>query len=523
MDRYFFILTTIDLFVLGFMCLLTRLSESLNKKQKRGFLLAFALIACISVLEVITIVVDGAPLGYRWLNILSNYLGFGLTPAVPLCLVYVLDKKSIIRRGFKAAVCCEGAYLLFLAATLPYGLVFSVSRENLYARGEYFYIYVAMYYAAMLYLMVATVRTAAAFQNRSRMLIYPLTLFLGTETVIQLALPELHVTWLCVTLLSVLYYIYCSEMWNQLDALTGLLNQNSYLNRTAEMRRSGGVLVVFDVDDFKQINDRYGHLIGDALLCEAARTLRDIFFPRDIIGRVGGDEFIIYILGGCSQEAVDGRAAQLAERLRKAGRRYGMQWNLSFTLGLAEKQAGDDYISLFDRADQMLLARKKARRARRADSADAGGERSICTDMALIRRELREKDPPKGAFCQDYETFKQIYRFVERGLKRSGQSAYIILMTLTDAQGQFVPLAAREEYMSRLSDDLQASLRSGDLFAPYSGCQYLLMVLGASSENAAVIAGRIHTRFMSRVAPDAGLLLRYDVYPMGELPLQPKG
>ena len=173
------------------------------------------------MLEVITIVVDGAPPGYRWLNILSNYLGFGLTPAVPLCLVYVLDKKSIIRRVFKAAVCCEGAYLLFLAATLPYGLVFSVSRENLYARGAYFYIYVAMYYAAMLYLMVATVRTAAAFQNRSRMLIYPLTLFLGAETVIQLALPELHVTWLCVTLLSVLYYIYCSEMWNQLDALTG--------------------------------------------------------------------------------------------------------------------------------------------------------------------------------------------------------------------------------------------------------------------------------------------------------------
>ena len=309
------------------------------------------------------------------------------------------------------------------------------------------------------------------------------------------------------------------------DMLTGLYNRRAAEAHVDEalLKNGGGMFLVLDIDHFKQVNDRYGHLIGDALLCEAARTLRDIFFPRDIIGRVGGDEFIIYILGGCSQEAVDGRAAQLAERLRKAGRRYGMRWNLSFTLGLAEKQAGDDYISLFDRADQMLLARKKARRARRADSADAGGERSICTDMALIRRELREKDPPKGAFCQDYETFKQIYRFVERGLKRSGQSAYIILMTLTDAQGQFVPLAAREEYMSRLSDDLQASLRSGDLFAPYSGCQYLLMVLGASSENAAVIAGRIHTRFMSRVAPDAGLLLRYDVYPMGELPLQPKG
>ena len=89
-----------------------------------------------------------------------------------LCLVYVLDKKSVIRRGFKAAVCCEGVYLLFLAATLPYGPVFSVSRENLYARGEHFYIYVVMYYVSMLYLMVATVRTAAVFQNRSRTLIY---------------------------------------------------------------------------------------------------------------------------------------------------------------------------------------------------------------------------------------------------------------------------------------------------------------------------------------------------------------
>lgn len=85
-------------------------------------------------------------------------------------------------------------------------------------------------------------------------------IFLLIETIIQVTLPDLHVTWLCVTLLSVLYFIYCSEMWNQLDALTGLLNQNSYLNRTAEMRRHGGVLVVFDVDDFKQINDRYGHL-----------------------------------------------------------------------------------------------------------------------------------------------------------------------------------------------------------------------------------------------------------------------
>lgn len=250
-DQYFLVLTTIDLFVLTFMCILTKLSETLNGKQKRGFFLAFALIGVISILEVITILVDGAPVHLRCLNILSNYLGFGLSPAVSLCLVYVLDKKQGVRRRFKTAVACEAAYLISLALMLPGGMVFSVSEENLYSRGDFFAFYVTAYFAALVYLAACTAITARVFQNRSRVLIYPLIVFLAAETIIQIALPQLHVTWLCVTLLSVLYFIYCSEMWNQLDALTGLLNQNSYLNCTAEMRRSGEVLVVFDVDDFK--------------------------------------------------------------------------------------------------------------------------------------------------------------------------------------------------------------------------------------------------------------------------------
>ena len=366
MNGYFYILTTIDLFVLSFMCILTKLSESLNKKQKRGFFLAFALIAAISVLEVITLVVDGMPPGWRWLNILSNYLGFGLTPAVPLCLVYVLDKKSIIRRGFKVAVCCEGVYLLFLAATLPYGPVFSVSRENLYARGGYFYIYVIMYYASMLYLMVATVRTAAAFQNRSRTLIYPLTLFLGAETMIQLALPALHVTWLCVTLLSVLYFIYCNEMWNQLDALTGLLNQNSYLNRTVEMDRSGGVLVVFDVDDFKQINDRYGHLQGDLCLAEIAACLKKAYARCGYCYRIGGDEFCV-LLKDRAQEAPC--AEEFLRRLEQ--RREVLPFLPMVSFGSAAF-SGEDVVTVKDRADREMYRHKSQRKA----SAPAEGEQA---------------------------------------------------------------------------------------------------------------------------------------------------
>ena len=368
MNGYFYVLTAIDLFVLSFMCILTKFSESLNKKQKRGFFLAFALIAGISVLEVVTLAVDGAPAGYRWLNILSNYLGFGLSPAVSLCLVYVMDRKKMVNFWFRAAVCCEGCYLLFLALSIPAGLVFSVSEDNVYSRGPYFCIYILMYLAAIVYLSASTIVTAREFQNRSRVLIYPLMLFLTIETIIQVALPSLHVTWLCVTLLSVLYFIYCSEMWNQLDALTGLLNQNSYLNRTAEMRRSGGVLVVFDVDDFKQVNDRYGHLQGDVCLAEIAHCIKKAYAHCGYCYRIGGDEFCV-LLKNADREAW---CAQEFERWL-ALRREVVHCLPRVSLGSAPI-SGEDLLAVKNQADREMYRCKKARKAAAAamERAESG-------------------------------------------------------------------------------------------------------------------------------------------------------
>lgn len=274
MNGYFHVLKKIDIFVLCFMCVLTRLSESLNKKQKRGFLFALGLIALISLLEVVTLKVDGLPKKFRWINIVSNYLGFGLTPSVCICLVYVFDKKTKLRWEFKLAILCELIYLLILALSIPSVLVFSVSQENIYSRGPYFFIYIFAYFISILYLSLSTIFVSKQFQNRSKALVYSLMIFLGAETIIQILGPDLHVSWLCVTLLSALYFIYCSEMWNQLDGLTGLSNQNSFLNHSEEMHYTNGMLIVFDVDDFKHVNDVYGHVKGDSCLRSLRIVLR---------------------------------------------------------------------------------------------------------------------------------------------------------------------------------------------------------------------------------------------------------
>ena len=362
MDGYFYVLTTIDLFVLCFMCILTHLSESLSEKQKRGFFLAYLMIAGISVLEVITVVVDGLPSGYRWMNIVSNYLGFGLSPAVSICLVYVLDRKTALRRKIRIAVCCEIAYLMFLLVSVPYGMVFSVSVDNMYSRGPHFYIYVIMYFGAILYLSISTIVTAREFQNRSRMLIYPLILFVMAETVIQIALPELHVTWLCITLLSVLYFIYCNEMWNQLDALTGLLNQNSYLKQTREVKYNKGVLVVFDADDFKQVNDCHGHVKGDLCLADIAECIKKAYADFGYCYRIGGDEFCVLLKNGAKEEECK---QEFLRRWTEKRRKFTFFPTVSYG---SAPFSDEDIAVVKDRADQDMYQYKKERKKHHAPS-----------------------------------------------------------------------------------------------------------------------------------------------------------
>lgn len=354
-DLYFLVLTAINLFVLGFMCVLIKLSETLNPKQARGFLITFMLIGAISVLEVITVLVDDGPVWLRVVNILSNYLGFGLAPAVSLCLVYTMECTGRIRWGLKAAWMVEGVYLIALTASLFFnGLVFSVDAANHYSRQTGFYIYMLAYYAGILYLMYETLEMARNFQNRGRELIYGLAAFLAVGTLIQILVPSIHITWLCVTMISVLYFLYCNEMWNQLDGLTGLLSQKSYLNRTLNIREEDRMLIVMDADDFKYINDTYGHLAGDQCLQEIAGCLKKAYSRYGNCYRIGGDEFCVLLREPEREEHCRERFLWMMEKRRKA---VTILPGISY--GSATYQEGESIRDTKARADQNMYKNKK--------------------------------------------------------------------------------------------------------------------------------------------------------------------
>jgi diguanylate cyclase (GGDEF)-like protein len=152
-----------------------------------------------------------------------------------------------------------------------------------------------------------------------------------------------------------------------LDALTGLHNRR-YFHETLgrECARAHRYerklsLIVFDLDDFKEVNDRIGHLAGDAALAEAADRVRDVVRTADISCRVGGDEFAV-ILPESSLEEAD----QLYRRILNAvsARPLGQAGKLYLSAGVAELRPEDDPVSFFQRADEALYRAKEAGKGR---------------------------------------------------------------------------------------------------------------------------------------------------------------
>ena len=162
------------------------------------------------------------------------------------------------------------------------------------------------------------------------------------------------------------------------DALTGLYNQR-YFHETlrrevqrAQRYERNLALIVFDLDDFKTINDQIGHLAGDRVLSQASERLREAVRSVDVACRIGGDEFAVILP---ESSAVD--ADQLYRRVHNAmrGTSLGPEGHrLRVSAGVAELEHGDTAASLFERADGALYRAKDLGKDR-VDIFRGGGSR----------------------------------------------------------------------------------------------------------------------------------------------------
>jgi diguanylate cyclase (GGDEF)-like protein len=157
----------------------------------------------------------------------------------------------------------------------------------------------------------------------------------------------------------------------RLDAKTGLAN-SGYWREVAEREltraRSGGeqvAILLVDIDHFKSVNDRYGHLTGDEVLRAVANGLTEGLRPRDLVGRFGGEEFVVLLAGSDLEQA-----QHTAERLRAdvaavavATSNRPDRVQVTVSVGVAAfRDSGHSVLELLDAADTALYAAKHAGR-----------------------------------------------------------------------------------------------------------------------------------------------------------------
>ena len=153
------------------------------------------------------------------------------------------------------------------------------------------------------------------------------------------------------------------------DALTGLRNKRHLtdelareFSRARRYNRTFSILMV-DIDHFKEVNDRYGHQVGDVTLRAVASTVLSCLNSEDLAARYGGEEFVVALLETELEDAVT-----TAERIRRAVSELVVSYRearlqVTVSIGCAEySHADEDEVALFERADQRLYAAKEAGR-----------------------------------------------------------------------------------------------------------------------------------------------------------------
>lgn len=288
----------------------------------------------------------------------------------------------------------------------------------------------------------------------------------------------------------------------ELDSLTGVWNSAAMAARVTKQLPEGGALFLCDICHLKQINDRQGHLAGDECLRRTAQILGFLIRERDLLGRTGGDEFAVFLPGCRDEDAAGSICKRIRDRFGAQRKKEERGTAFSVAVGAAVSRKGETFSNLLARAREDMEKGQEKARAPKVQNPD-----NYQKDVRQVRNELIEQISVPGAYCQDYDTFKSIYRFLERGIIRGGQKSCVILLSVTDEEGRSIPPDPKDLLMERLGEDIHCTLRLGDVYTRYTSSQYLMLVMDTTENFADIIVERVRRSFLANGG--SGLLAHY--------------
>lgn len=292
------------------------------------------------------------------------------------------------------------------------------------------------------------------------------------------------------------------------DQLTGFLNKAASEARMDKLcSESAGLLCVLDLDAFKMVNDIFGHDIGDQVLVMFSRVLKKNLRKDDECGRIGGDEFIVFLRNMSSSDELDRFAKRINEEYQ-AGTREIMGEKLTFSAGVsvgavAVPEYGREYPELFHMADQALyIVKKNGKHGGRLYTALEQGRGNANRELNLetITAILEERMEAPSAMWMGRDVFGSIYKYMVRYMDRYHSSAYRVLLTLKVSSD--VPDAERADIIVQFRRKIRNSLRNSDVMMECGDNQLFLLLPEIQDHDIDRVIGRLLHRWNESEYPD---------------------
>ena len=285
------------------------------------------------------------------------------------------------------------------------------------------------------------------------------------------------------------------------DVLTGLYNRTFAENRISRLLKTGHSGVLFDIvfNNLKYINETYGHIAGDRMLKKAAEVLLKCVDRKDVVCRIGGEEFIVFYTDKIDREEIERDAKNILDMLTQALEEMGYHQQASVSIGIAmHPYDGICYEILYNNADKALYYVMKSNECNYCFYSDEQQNNLLSKtsmDINNIRYMIEGKlEDASGAYHVEYDEFKKIYSYITRCVKRNHQSVQLLLFTLSineKSQYALVP----DEAMNALEISVVASLRMVDVGTRYSSVQYMVILLDSDMISGKKVAERVINKF----------------------------
>ena len=305
------------------------------------------------------------------------------------------------------------------------------------------------------------------------------------------------------------------------DSLTGFLNRRSFEEKIEKFLRkpmSYGTFFMMDMDNFKSVNDTYGHLAGDELILIFADIIKNCVREQDFVCRVGGDEFAIFFPYLDKEKVIRKRADEIMSCFAKERERLGYS-NCSVSIGIMTKYAKSnnmDYDKLYKCADNALYYVKNNRKDDFHIYASAimdGGMDSLeqeQLDVQQLIQRVAERKEYMGAYRVEYDSFSYIYRFIARNVERTKQPVQIALFTFPLKEKSEEEVMKIQNSLALLEKAIAQSLRRGDVTSRISLTQQIVILMGANKENGMHVVDRM-VQCYDGLAGEEGLKIEYDI------------